>query len=1230
MPISSTEIAQMNGAFQQQQMQQTQYAGMIGQQGGPYGGSSYGAQGVYGQGAHSDQMMGRGMSMAGAIGSPLVAGGMALAGLDPLSLGLKAGGMALGSGAGLGGAAMAAGAVALPAMAVLGATRYMGQQMYSGAQQQMGLNNQLRQSFSFTNSQGGQGFNRNEMSAIGGAVREMSEQFGPGGEIASFRELSGLAGKMGSMGFAQGVRDVKDFTSRFKEMVKTLKGMATDLGTTLEGAMEFAHAAKGSGVFGMNRTAAFTAAARQTSVAGGLALSEVTGAANIGSQIARSVGGLGRQGANAGMRTIGQIGSAMQLGVLSEEDIYNVTGQTGAEGRQAYAASTLQSSARFLSGSRGRRMLASMAGENGTLDPAMVQQFMAGGMTVPQTMQQAQSHLGQVGRANFLRNEGRLRGAAMEQLSGFLPAMQMQQWARGKGIDINNMDDRSMLFAQRQLGMGRDEVDQAIKMANEMPQILEQQRQSGQQDSYFQSLAQSRKGQGISGVKQRLEQAKELINGKLQKVGQNIFNEGSEYIDAFMNKLTDVYVETYSKDIDKSIRAMALGGSAGRAAGTALGFGRSSIGNTAIAAANVANLAKGGGSGIGGAAEGLAASLHRGSTGGAWDSLLSKDATQLPKYFLHGMSGAAQLKEMGIDISGMNDAQIQARLKRAEAVRVAAKDPADGKLVRARSQQTSLEQMGRQGSAFLNTLYASEEVTGKNDDRIASIIAGIEKQANGDPKSPFTAQALRMRTELIMAGESREERARVIAGFERGAKIAPSARLAAQSGLPEGEMARILARQGRGGFTSMGEANTAFSEAWGGAKEKKGTSGWLDAALTVASGGVLGGVATWLRGRESRDEAQKRGEFLRSSKTAELTRKLLSEDSGTVETALKSLQEEIQDERTKGGGPITDIKEEMANITAFNIRNAQAGSKGGKPFTREEQEAFAKEHHTTVERLTSGIGNMVANEAESRRVNRVEAIKRVTAYSRQNLEGMATAGIIDSQGKITEAHQGQLKAIGKDALQYVEAAVEYETLGTRMTADNAQDTYDTRNDLVDKARKMRFGMSNEQLRAVGARGGELGAAAISEASTTERLGSEAKKGGGIGGATARLLGVDPKGLKMPRGKQLDLSKSEDVQKMLDAAGVVDDELSKKLRASGAMFDERGVGRKATAEEQKKNVAQALEGSAAWKEKERKEGTDPIAAAKANAKMIVDKITSMDNSVCAAVDRVAEAMAKLKP
>ena len=73
MPMSSMEIAQTNGAYQQQALQQMQYAGAIGQQLPFFGG---------------ERMMGAGMTAAGAM-APLGMAGLAIKGWDPFSVAIR-------------------------------------------------------------------------------------------------------------------------------------------------------------------------------------------------------------------------------------------------------------------------------------------------------------------------------------------------------------------------------------------------------------------------------------------------------------------------------------------------------------------------------------------------------------------------------------------------------------------------------------------------------------------------------------------------------------------------------------------------------------------------------------------------------------------------------------------------------------------------------------------------------------------------------------------------------------------------------------------------------------------------------------------------------------------------------------------------------------------------------------------------------------------------------------
>ncbi len=511
-------------------------------------------------GTAAETLAGGIMSRGAAVGAPLMSGAMGMMGLDPLSLGIRAGTAAYGSGmVGMAGAAGIGLGVAAP-LAIGGiAASYAGNQMMHGAQQQMGLNQSLRSGYNFINGQGGMGFTSQQGFQIGSQIRSMTHDIGPAGEMHGFEELSKIAGNMGRMGFAQNVRTVEDFRNKFKETMETLKKVAHDIGSTLEDAMKFVQSMKGSGIFRTADQLKMSGDIRMAAVTGGIATSEVSAMANIGSQVSRSVGGLGRQGAFGGIRAIEQIGQAQRLGILSEEDVYNATGLSGAEGRQALATSQMQRSASFLRGGRGRRFLASIAGENGELNEDAVAEWMQGGVGTGRTMELAHRNLRGVGRANFIRNEGRLRGAALEQFGGMAQTMAYSQWLGSRGYDPNGMDDRAMLAFQRFSGMGRDEADAAIKQVQGLPEMLRARQEESRGLGRADELQRRRETTGIAGLEKKIDHAKHAVNSALEQAGSRILQAGQENIEKWFNEIMGIYVSSQTQGLSEVSRRLERG-----------------------------------------------------------------------------------------------------------------------------------------------------------------------------------------------------------------------------------------------------------------------------------------------------------------------------------------------------------------------------------------------------------------------------------------------------------------------------------------------------------------------------------------------------------------------------------------------------------------------------------------------------------------------------------------------
>ena len=514
MAFSSSEIAGLTGGFNQQVMLQQQQAAMLTQQFGGYSPNPY-----------MNPTANRGEQMSG---------------------------MLMGTAANWGSQQMGNSSVAQPFQYAMG-------QMSYGVQQQQALDTNMRQAFRFSNTMGGRGFQGSETSQIGASLRTMSHERGAGGETASFEELGQLAANMGRMGMAEGVRSVKDFNEKFKTMLHTVKTIATELGTSLEEAQKVMSSLRGSGIF--KNQGQFAGLLRQGALAGNMSISEMSSAAQMGAQISRSVGGLGKSGAYAGVKTLSNIGSAVQAGVMTEEDIYNTTGLTGAEGRQAMAQEMMSGDAQFFSGGIGRRMLASIAGKNGKVNESDAMKYMAGGVSTGETMSMAKHNLSGIGRANFIRNEGRLRGEAMNAFGGLAKAVAAKNWFESRGLNLNEeQDDRTMLGFQRIFKVGRDEADQLVKIVRNMDTIVEQKQESADTDRYARHRDQLNRKSSPEEIMKRLEMARTEINDGLREVGASFYKSISTTIDEYIGKMSGQYVQERRASMSKIVSKLMSGG----------------------------------------------------------------------------------------------------------------------------------------------------------------------------------------------------------------------------------------------------------------------------------------------------------------------------------------------------------------------------------------------------------------------------------------------------------------------------------------------------------------------------------------------------------------------------------------------------------------------------------------------------------------------------------------------
>lgn len=1097
MAWDSAYTAQLAGSYQGMAMNNMAFSQQIGMGGAP--------------GMLSQQMMGGAMNRAYGIGAPLMTAGLGMMGLDPLSLGLKAGMGAWGSGAGLMGAGMMGMGVAGMALGGLALAGYAGNQIMAGAQQQQQLNTALRGSFNFMNPMTGQqGFSSGQMGQIGGMMRHMTHEFGPAGEVTGMSELTKLASNMGSMGMGNGVRDVQEFSRKFREMVQTAKTMATELGTSLQEAQQMMASMKGSGIFRASDQLKYTGAAKSAAFSGGLALSEVTAMGSIGAQISRSVGGLGRQGVFAGMNTIGQIGTATQMGILGEDDIYNATGLTGAEGRQALATSSLSHAANFLRAGKGRRMLASLADANGTLNEGSVQELLSGGMSIGETMRNSNQNLSKIGRANFIRNEGRLRGAALERLGGFLPAMQLREWADSKGIDINDMDDRSMLFAQRQLGMGRDEVDTAVKMAQRMPEILSQMRSSGQDQAFMDRLGQHRKTHGVDGIKMRFEQAREKVQGSLQKVGQDIFNEGAEQIERFMNKIAGSYEERFSAEAANAYRQAGFGGASGSAAfekyvGSAQKFGGKAnkmFGNT-----------------------GNGSSFFSGFSGFSSNELLFGGPMALAaggaNYLLRGKSLSSQFEDAGYSMSGVE--AIADQTKRDTALRDRLSDIRQMSRVANEAPSSDYLAIGRNNAEWLQASYANGSIHGSGEDRM--VWFGKELLEKGDKD-----------LQLKWLTADRDERIRIMTGARAGALGGSDPKAAAEAARAEASMFAMpgsssfyfgsgLTKKEReerlaGAFMGTSEVPTLGGSIAQGAKYGAGigaVSGAGVGAIPGAIAGAAAGAAKYFLSNEG-DEASGLGSFLDSDEASDIMGGLMSADKKTREETTRRVNRELATMADKKDKLAPDEKGKQQALHGMLAAKEYDEALNPDGSVDEKKLAeIAKRHNMKADDVPRAHDVLLAAEGRKAQERALGLAHKLGDQAVAEMGRIQAAGIATFDGNQVTIDKDFAKAAGlsKGGADYLQAMLRQTAYEGKMAgitdADEAVGL--ERKGIAERqnANELLQGMSVAEKRKLAqglAKGGDFGHAGdVSGAAARQDVLQKSIGRKGVGGAVAGALGV---------------------------------------------------------------------------------------------------------------------------
>jgi len=309
-------------------------------------------------------------SMMGVVGG--VAGGLMgkswarpLQMFDPFSMGIggyQAGGV-LG---GLAGAGLSLGAGA--------AVSWGAQQMYRGAvdYQRTGaiLNQTLGRTFqpaemAYTGGEGFTATQKRQMSALMRRMEYIPEL------MTSTDELQRLLVKMEQTGMFSGAVGVTEIGRRFKDGIKTIRTLASIMGTTMEEALPLFQEARTTGFF--TASDILKNAVNRQVVAGtlGFTQNQVGAVSAAGAAMVTQLGGSARgAGALGAQRGLGQIGMARRMGLVTEQEVAAATGgQTGTQGAVALQQQFMQAGMQLAQSGMGRLVAAASAevGEGGRL-----------------------------------------------------------------------------------------------------------------------------------------------------------------------------------------------------------------------------------------------------------------------------------------------------------------------------------------------------------------------------------------------------------------------------------------------------------------------------------------------------------------------------------------------------------------------------------------------------------------------------------------------------------------------------------------------------------------------------------------------------------------------------------------------------------------------------------------------------------------------------------------------
>lgn len=463
--------------------------------------------------------------------------------------GMRAG-LGMGMRAGLAGALGATGigaplAIGYGAMEAMVAT---GRQVWQGAQ-----NTMTGHTFMAQHGQSvAPGSQRNAMSHAGGIgrmFRDVSTELG-----TSVEDVGRLAGQMDQMKLMRTTSSVREFKSRFREVLDAVKEIAQVTQSSVDDALQTFGDLRQQGFYTTAdvKSAAAKQAARASTT--GIDAGVYGAVGQRGAQVARSMGMRGRFGSEAFQRSVAGVAAGLRNGTMNEETIMEMGGP------EAAGMTIATAQMRFMRSPHGKAMMAATRGTGGAPDLSRMGRLLGGGMGMQEMVTTAAGRgLGNLTAAG--------RREAREAYAPYAGAMMVQSavqkrrslgWGVSREGIINSM------------GVGRDAGALILDQTMQLPAQMAREREAQQANASRAAWAERYERSGVIG------QVKGVLRRNLgmpiQDIGSGMYESGARAYARASEGITG-YSEYQGGDSALAREGIRTGGFGGLGGGMGQGSG---------------------------------------------------------------------------------------------------------------------------------------------------------------------------------------------------------------------------------------------------------------------------------------------------------------------------------------------------------------------------------------------------------------------------------------------------------------------------------------------------------------------------------------------------------------------------------------------------------------------------------------------------------------------------------